>query len=233
MFKDKRFIKGIVVGMISGVVLIGSIAHAESAIRLFYNGMKIIVPGSGGKQLSPVMIKGKVYIPMEMVETVVNKPVTFDVKNNKVDIGMVTLANGNIGIIQMLTRYGWLTDDTYADNLTAKHDPSLKLPSQKSTFKVVGKEQSARDSIHKSGVTTLGKDFKRMKAKVAVADWMPKDTKGRLIIKTDGKMVFDKSLEAGKAPIIIDIDMKYVNEIEFIQEGGIEFYNVEFTPLWQ
>jgi cyclophilin family peptidyl-prolyl cis-trans isomerase len=105
--KDK--LKGLVVGLLIGVMICSSVVYAAAGtkIEVFYNNLKYIIDGvehtpTHGKGF---IYQGTTYVPLRFVGESMGKPVSFDNKTQTVYVGRPTYTEAPAMVIDPTKKY--------------------------------------------------------------------------------------------------------------------------------
>lgn len=212
----KKRLQGFIAGILSGIIAAGTIgvfAYTDY-IEAVYNNIKIVVDGKEIHPNSePFISNGTTYLPVRAVSEALGKEVTWDGPNYTVYIGNM---KGQLDTPSLL-----LSD---ADNIG--HGFS-KVSSSKLTDNY-GNTYSEALSAGWYGhtytfETLLNMKYKKFKATLYVPKGVSSNGTKKIIIKTDGKIVYTSpEITKTSRPIDVDIDITGCNEFTIEATGDYD-----------
>lgn len=212
----KQKIKYLAAGVLIGATVVataGAFAYTDY-IEAVYNNIKIVV---NGKEIhpnsEPFISNGTTYLPVRAVAEALGQPVDWDGPNHTVYIGSM---NGNLNSPSLLmTDANNIGDNFYtvrSDQLTDNYGNSYSF-----AFK-------HNDSFGGTYETLLNMKYKRFKATLYVPQDCNTSDTAKVIVKTDGKIVYTSpEITKSSRPIDLDIDVTGCNDFEIEVNRGFEF----------
>ncbi len=221
--KDK--LRGIFLGVLIGVMVMGSVVLAANTTTLYNvvtNGVKIVVDGmklnprdANGSRVEPIIYNGTTYLPVRAVADALGKAVYWDGPNYTVYLGSMGgtltypsayLTENNIGIAFSNAAQKDLTDNygnTYSEGLyfygngTAEYLVNMK--------------------------------YSRLKGTLYVPQGTTSSYNGSVKVIADGKTIYTSPvMDKTSRPISFDINIRGYNDIkiQFDQGTGLYGFNI-------
>lgn len=202
MKKIRSFIIGMVVGVITAGA-IGALAYTDY-IEAVYNNIKIIVDGKEIHTNSePFISNGTTYLPVRAVSEALGKEVYWDGPNYTVYIGKM---NGRLDYPSLLLSdadnighgFSNVSNSNLTDNYGNTYSEALSAGWFGNTY---------------TFETLLNMKYKKFKATLYVPKGVNSNSTKKIIIKTDGKIVYTSpEITKTSRPIEVDIDITGCNE---------------------
>lgn len=210
----KKRIQGFIAGAIVGAAIVGTVgafAYTDY-IEAVYNNIKIVVDGKEiHPDSEPFISNGTTYLPVRAVSEALGKEVYWDGSNYTVYIGDM---NGSLDYPSAL-----LND---VDNIGAKYYEvgSDQLTDNYGTTYSYAYKASYTNA--KTFETLLNMKYTRFRATVYVPKGCDSNGTAKVIIKTDGKIVYTSpDITKTSRPVDIDIDITGCNDFQIeVTNGG-------------
>lgn len=234
----KKTIRGYIIGFFSAAILVSGITYATNTTTLYdviANGVKIIVDGQklnptdvNGDTVEPIIYNGTTYLPVRAVANAFGKAVYWDGPNYTVYLGDM---NGNL-------KYSTVTIND-VDNISDRNG-YFKTVSSATLTDNYGNTYSYANYDHAatSGCafqTLLNMKYSRFKCVLYVPKGCTSDHTTKILIKTDGKVVYTSpEITKTSAPITVDIDIKGCNDFKIeCLEGSRELGYIANAGFYQ
>ena len=209
----KNTLKGYLIGVLSTVLLLGTVCYAASntkTIEAIYNNIKIYVDGTkinpkdaNGKTVEPFIYNGTTYLPVRAVANALGKAVYWDGPNYTVYLGQAPIPGSlpyptvelenMVSINQSVTPTNKLTDN-YGNTYT---------------------RAVYNDYDHYKFEYLLNMKYSRFKGTLYVAEGENKTNSVYLKIIADGKTIYTSpEMTRTSAPVDIDVNVTGYNDVK-------------------
>lgn len=211
----KKRIKTFVAGLLIGATVaatVGVFAYTDY-IEAVYNNIKIVVNGKEIHPSSePFISNGTTYLPVRAVAEALGQPVDWDGPNYTVYIGNM---NGRLNapsvLLSDVDNIGDGFYDVRNDKLTDNYGNSYSYA------------YTAEYVWSRTFETLLDMKYSKFKATLYVPKGCDVDYTAKIIIKTDGKIVYTSpEITKTSRPIDLDIDVTGCNDFTIEVTGGDE-----------
>ena len=234
----KKRLQGFIAGTLSGIILTSVNAIALNTTTLYdvmTNGIKVFVDGQkinhkdvNGNRVEPFIYNGTTYLPVRAVADALGKAVYWDGQNYTVYLGEAPYD----------LEYPTVTIDG-VDNISDKVSYFKTVPAAKltdnygNTYAYANYDYSATSGC--AFQTLLNMKYSKFKCVLYVPKGCTSDYTTRVLIKTDGKVVYTSpEISKTSAPITEDVNIKGCNDfqIEF-SEGSRELGYIADVGFYQ
>ncbi|MEE1013481.1 MAG: stalk domain-containing protein [Clostridia bacterium] len=221
----KKRLQGLVAGVLIGAMLTSGVVLAANTTTLYdviANGIKIIIDGQklnptdvNGNKVEPFIYNGTTYLPVRAVADALGKAVYWDGPNYTVYLGQVpydleyptVTINDVDNISDKISYFKTVSSDKLTDNYG-------------NTYSYANYDHAATTGC--SFQTLLNMKYSKFKCVLYVPKGCTSDYTTRVLIKTDGKVVYTSpEITKTSTPITVDVNIKGCNDfqIEF-SEGS-------------
>lgn len=209
----KKRLQGLIAGMIIGATVTGTGVFAyTNYIEAIYNNIRIVVDGKEvHTDTEPFISEGTTYLPVRTVAEALGKPVYWDGPNYTVYIGE------NFGKLEYpsatIKDVDNIGDSFYeegANNLTDNYGNNYSYALKQHQWYNSGTFQ-----------TLLNMKYKRFKCTLYVPKGCTSDYTAKILIKTDGKVVYTSpEITKTSRPIDVDVNITGCNDFQIEVTGG-------------
>lgn len=214
---NKEKLKGIIVGLLVGMIFTGSIAMAASTTTLHnvkVGGIKIVVDGetlnpkdANGKRVDPMIYNGTTYLPVRAVGEAIGKSVYWDGPNSTVYLGKMD------GKLEYPAEY--LTENNIGSSFYKASGTKLK-DNYGNTYSeglyFIGK---------KSAEYLINMKYSRLKGTLYVPSGETSNQTYQMKVVADGKVIYTSpEMNKTSSPVPFNINVTGYNHIK------LEFVNV-------
>ncbi len=227
---NKR-LQGLIAGVLIGTTLTGGVVIAATGTTLYgvvTNGIKIVVDGqklnptdAQGRTVEPMIYNGTTYLPVRAVASALGKAVYWDGPNMTVYLGD---ASGNL---EYPTKR---IEDV--DNIGHKFYPVKTLSDNYGN--IYSSAIYSANSSTRCFQTLLNMEYSRFKCTLYTPKGCTKDGVGKVLIKTDGKVVYSSpELTKTSRPINVDVNIRGCNDFQIEITGGYNFGYIADAGFYQ
>ena len=220
----KKRVQGLIAGMLIGVIVAGGAVFSVNTTTLYNvidNGIKIVVDGQklnptdvNGNKVEPIIYNGTTYLPVRAVANALGKAVYWDGPNYTVYLGQApydleypTVTINDVDNISSKNRYFKRVSSAY---LTDNYG---------NTYAYANYNDTGNDSC--SFQTLLNMKYSKFKCVLYVPKGCTSDYTTRVLIKTDGKVVYTSpEMTKTSTPIAVDVNIKGCNDFQIEFSGG-------------
>ncbi len=211
----KNTLKGYIIGVLSTVLLIGSVAYAASttkSIDVIYDNIKVYkdnvlceTKDANGTVVEPFIYNGTTYMPVRGTANLAGMNVTWDGATKSV--------------------YLWdemTADDTYLLDVVKPYDTSYCAPylsSESQSFEMAGKKYSNGIATTYNGHALFNLDSKYSTLNCVVGHTSHNDTDKTITFVVDGKTVKTVNLEAQCMPKNISVPLNNGLQMKIVVKG--------------
>ena len=211
----KQKLQGLMAGVLIGATLTGGVAIAANTTTLYNviaNGISIVVDGkklnptdAQGNKVKPIIYNGTTYLPVRAVANALGKAVYWDGPSTTVYLGSMG------GSLEYPT-----TTINDVDNIGyRKH--YFKTVSTSALTDNYGNSYAYANygDIPCTFQTLLNMKYSRFKGVLYVPKGCTSDKTTKILIKTDGKVVYTSpEITKTSAPITVDVNIKGCNDFQ-------------------
>lgn len=226
----KKRIQGFIAGAIVGAAIVGTVgafAYTDY-IEAVYNNIKIVVDGKEIHPNSePFISNGTTYLPVRAVSEALGKEVYWDGPNYTVYIGQM---NGSLSypsvLLSEVDDIGNGFFEVGADRLTDNYGNTYSYAYRGGAY-----GYSYYDTTFE---TLLNMKYTRFRAMVYVPKGCDSNKTAKVIIKTDGKIVYTSpDITKTSRPVDIDIDITGCNDFQIEVTNGEELGYIADAGFYQ
>ncbi len=205
----KKTIKGYLLGIISAVVILGSVSYAYSTVRIVVNNKELIPTDVNGNRVDPILIDGTTYLPVRAVANAFGEPVYWDGETSTVYLG-----NGDGKLPYPTAKLADLK------NIGGGWGNSNNLTDNYGNF--YGNARGCRGNY--TGQYLLDGKYSRFRATLYVKDGDTDNDTAGIVITADGKDIYTSpQMNKTSRPITIDVSVKGCNVFEISHTGDYWF----------
>ena len=207
----KKRLQGLIAGLLIGLAVAGGATYAAQTVKIVIDGQEIIPKDVNGNRVDPIIIDGTTYLPVRAVADAFGKSVYWDGPNYTVYLGDM---GGNL---EYPTVYLNSVDNignsfynlTGSNSLTDNYGNSYSYAISSNT------------SSSKTFQTLLNMKYSRFKCTIYVPKGCNKNTTAKVLIKTDGKIVYTSpDITKTSGPINVDVDVTGCNDFQIQVTNG-------------
>ncbi len=201
----KKTIKGYILGILTAIMLVGTVSYAYNTVRIVIDNKEIIPTDADGNRVDPIIIDGTTYLPVRAVANAFGKAVYWDGETSTVYLGD---RNGNLPYpttkLADLKNIGggWSNSRNLTDNYGNYYS---------NAFGCYG---------NYTGQYLLNGKYSRFRATLYVKDGESDNDSAGFVITADGKDIYTSpQMTKISRPINIDVSVKGCNVFEISHTG--------------
>lgn len=207
----KKTIKGYILGILTAVMLVGTVSYAYNTVRIVIDNKEIIPTDADGNRVDPIIIDGTTYLPVRAVANAFGKAVYWDGETSTVYLGN---RNGNLPYpttkladLKNIGR-GWVNSRNLTDNYGNFYSNAFVCNS------------------NYTGQYLLNGKYTRFRATLYVKDAESDNDSAGFVITADGKDIYTSpQMTKISRPINIDVSVKGCNVFEISHTG--DFFDLQ------
>ncbi len=216
----KNALKGYVLGLLTVVFVVGSVAYANSNIRIFIDGKEFIATDVNGTRVYPILENGTTYLPVRAIANAFGKDVYWDGTTSTVYLGerieSVASATEKLSDLTNIGQ-GWGETNELVDNYGNYYSYALRSNGASTKTHVYGHGNY-------TGKYLLDGKYSRLQGTIYVQKGEDSEDSTGLTIMLDGKDVYTSPIITKTSyPINIDIPISGGNVLEIENTGAPEF----------
>lgn len=209
----KKGLKGFVAGAVVGALTtgtVGALAGYSNYIEAYYNNIKIVVDGTEIHPNSePFISNGTTYLPVRDVANAFGQSVYWDGPNYTVYLGDMSgtldYASATLKDVDNIgDKFYEVGSDKLTDNYGNSYSYAFRAGRDSSTYQ-----------------TLLNMKYSRFKCTLYVQKGYNQDYTAKILIKTDGKIVYTSpEITKTSRPINVDVDITGCNDFQIVATDG-------------
>lgn len=221
----KKRLQGLVAGVLIGATVTGTGVFAyTNYIEAVYKDIRIVVDGKEvHTDTEPFISEGTTYLPVRAVAEALDKPVYWDGPNYTVYIGenfgTLEYPSATINDVDNIgDRFYDVGSDKLTDNYGNNYSYALNAGSNGTrTFQ-----------------TLLNMKYKKFKCTLYVPKGCTSDRTAKILIKTDGKVVYTSpEITKTSRPIDVDVNITGCNDFQIEVTGGWDLGYIADAGFYQ
>lgn len=195
----KEKFKGLVVGLLVGSMITGSMAYAANSktINVIIQDLKFKLDGTAkpSANASGIIYNNSVYVPIKSVSGAIGKPVTYDAKTGTVSIGASGIAVYQGGTVTQAELDTFLAANSFYYGQAAPADMQLAVKQLIAIKLLAAKSEKA---LSKEAATTVAASMKQLTDYFGSAETVAGELKTAKLTEAGLKLFIKRQFLAGK-----------------------------------